>query len=77
MTITRSPTQQRQTISGVGVSPGYAIGQAYFVDRRKLKVPQVHLGPDAVESELERFNRALDVSEKQIQDLKNKLKAKW
>lgn len=60
-------------LRGIGVSPGYAIGRSFLVDRRKLRVPKYHVSPGEIESELERFERALRESEQQLADIKDKL----
>jgi phosphoenolpyruvate-protein phosphotransferase (PTS system enzyme I) len=67
--------RQRVTLYGIGVSPGYAIGRAHFVDRRKIKVPHAHLSDDEVTDELDRFRKALSISESQISDLKTRLQS--
>jgi len=67
--------RKRVTLYGIGVSPGYAIGRAHFVDRRKVKVPHAHLSESEVPEELDRFRQALSVSEQQISDLKARLQS--
>ena len=64
---------ERFVMEGIGVSPGYAIGRAHLVDRRRIQIPKYHLPHDQVESELERLEAALAQSESQIQDVRDKL----
>ena len=62
-------------LTGIGVSPGYAIGRAHFVDRKKVKVPHRHLTEADVPNEIMRFEAAIQVSERQISALKAQLKS--
>lgn len=54
---------------GLGVCPGIAFGRVALIDRRRVAVPRHHLRPKEVESELERFERAIVASEKQLHEL--------
>ncbi len=60
-------------LKGIGVSPGYAIGRAHLLDRRRMKVPKYHVGPTEIANEIKRFEDALDESEAQIKEIKDKL----
>ena len=60
-------------LKGIGVSPGYAIGRAHLLDRRRMKVPKHHVGPAEISNEIKRFEDALDESEEQIKEIKDKL----
>ncbi len=73
----RPPRKKRRTVvlQGIGVSPGYAIGRAHLVDRRRLRVPKYHITPGRIPAELERFELALRASEEQIRDIKGKLES--
>ena len=59
--------------SGIAAAPGIAIGRAYLVDRRRLKVPKRRLEEDEVEGEIERFRRALRKSDEQLERIKTKI----
>lgn len=61
-----------QTFRGLGVSGGVAFGRVQLVDRRRLSVPRQRLTPLDIGPELERFERAILVSETQLQDLRAK-----
>ncbi len=62
------------TRKGISAANGIAIGRAYLVDRRRLKTPKWHLeGEDAVEDEITRFHRALQVSYRELERVKQKL----
>ncbi|MCB9534863.1 MAG: phosphoenolpyruvate--protein phosphotransferase [Myxococcales bacterium] len=70
----RGPNEREtRVLEGIGVSPGYAIGRAHLVDRRRVRVPKYHLSAGQVKAELQRFAEALAQSESQIQDIKGKL----
>src|SRR5262249_3343494 len=61
---------------GAGASPGIAIGPAYVVDRRKLKVPKHHASAEDIDVEIARFRSAIAESDTQLERIKNKLVAK-
>ena len=65
--------EHKVTLFGIGVSPGYAIGRAHFVDRGKVKIPHRHIPDEQLESEINRFMAALSLSEAQIDHLKTRL----
>jgi phosphoenolpyruvate-protein phosphotransferase (PTS system enzyme I) len=64
-----------RVLKGVAASPGYSIGHAHLLDRRRLKVPKYHLSEDEVERELDRFDVALAHSDAQIMDIRAKLES--
>ncbi|MBP6629528.1 MAG: phosphoenolpyruvate--protein phosphotransferase [Kofleriaceae bacterium] len=59
--------------SGIPVSAGIAIGRAYLVGRDTLKAPRHHVAADEVEAELERLDRAITASDRQLAKVKAKL----
>jgi phosphotransferase system enzyme I (PtsI) len=61
-----------RVLSGLGVSPGIAIGPAYIAESGELPIPESHLAGDAVEAERARFAEAVGVSVKQLRKLKAK-----
>jgi phosphotransferase system enzyme I (PtsI) len=61
-------------IKGIGVSPGIVIGKAYLYDRLDAQVPFYKLSdPSLVNTEIQRFQKALRESEKQLLELKSSL----
>jgi phosphotransferase system enzyme I (PtsI) len=60
---------------GTGAAPGIAIGRAYLVDRRRLKVPKRHVPADELDGEVDRFRRAIETSDRQLQRIKEKIEA--
>lgn len=53
------PPTMMQTLRGIAVSPGIAIGPALVVDPRGPRLPQRSIPPETVRSELERLDRGL------------------
>jgi phosphotransferase system enzyme I (PtsI) len=51
-----------EKLSGIGASPGIAIGRAYLLDRRRVKTPKMHIAPEAIEVELARLDAAIKQS---------------
>ncbi|MBN2282941.1 MAG: phosphoenolpyruvate--protein phosphotransferase [Deltaproteobacteria bacterium] len=61
-------------LRGIGVSPGIVSGKAYVLDRRDVKALHYNLyGKDVIEREVERFRKALDESEKELLNIKERL----
>jgi phosphotransferase system enzyme I (PtsI) len=58
---------------GIAASPGIAIGRCWSVDRRRVRTPKRRLGPDEVEHELARLKTALDVSDLQLAEVREKV----
>ncbi|HET8542095.1 MAG TPA: phosphoenolpyruvate--protein phosphotransferase [Anaeromyxobacter sp.] len=58
---------------GTAASPGIAIGRCWSVDRRRVRTPKRRLGPDEVEAELARFRTALELSDLQLAEVKEKV----
>jgi phosphotransferase system enzyme I (PtsI) len=59
-------------ISGVGASPGIAIGRAFLLDRAKLKPRQDKIASDQVVAEIERFRQAVVGARKELEEIKAK-----
>jgi phosphotransferase system enzyme I (PtsI) len=61
-------------MKGIGVSPGIVIGKVYLFDRLDAQVPFYKLSDSAlIAEEIQRFRNALQESEKQLLELKNRL----
>ncbi|MBN1588331.1 MAG: phosphoenolpyruvate--protein phosphotransferase [Pirellulales bacterium] len=56
-----------QELQGIAVSPGVAIGEAMVVDNEGFRIPRRFLARDAVESELERLDKAIAAATKEIE----------
>ncbi|HEV8677767.1 MAG TPA: phosphoenolpyruvate--protein phosphotransferase [Stellaceae bacterium] len=61
---------QERRLSGIGVSPGIAIGPAYVGDRGELPVSESRIPESGVEDERGRFAEAVGISAKQLRRLK-------
>jgi phosphotransferase system enzyme I (PtsI) len=58
---------------GIAASPGIAIGRCWSVDRRRVRTPKRRLGPEEVEPELARFRTALELSDLQLSEVREKV----
>lgn len=63
-------------ISGIGVSKGIAIGEAFVLMREKLDATQITLDSAEIKPEIKRFKKALDLAKKQLHDVKKKIAKK-
>ena len=61
------------SFQGIGASPGVAVGQAYVLDNRKVRTPKVKLTIDEVEPEVMRFKTAIELSDRQLEEIKERL----
>ena len=68
-------TSQPKTeiLFGIGVSPGVAIGEAFVVDRRKVRYPTHHIEPEDTGSEIQRFKQAVNGAKDSLNLLRDKL----
>ena len=61
-----------KSLNGIAVYPGIVIGKAHLVDRSKVKILYQYLvNTEHLNGEVERFEEALRVVEKEMQSLKN------
>jgi phosphotransferase system enzyme I (PtsI) len=60
-------------ISGIGVSKGIAIGEAYVLVREQFDARQINLPASEINSEIKRFKKALALANRQLHDIKNKI----
>lgn len=61
------------TLHGIGASPGVAVGHAFVMDARRVRTPKVKLTGEEVDAEVMRFKTAIDLSDRQLADIKDKL----
>src|SRR5713101_8847180 len=66
---------KEQRFSGIGVSPGIAIGPAYLGDRGDLPVSESRISEGAIDAERGRFAEAIATSTKQLRKLKSRATA--
>ena len=60
-------------ISGIGVSKGIAIGEAYVLAREQFDVRHINLPSSEINSEIKRFKKALALANRQLHEIKNKI----
>ncbi|MED5575728.1 MAG: phosphoenolpyruvate-utilizing N-terminal domain-containing protein [Pseudomonadota bacterium] len=68
------PNSERQELffDGVGVAAGIAIGPAHVVESGALNVPEYRIQRKQVDSEIARFQAAIENSRNQIETLRSK-----
>jgi phosphotransferase system enzyme I (PtsI) len=57
-------------LHGHAVSSGITVGYAHLVATARLEVAHYEIAPDAIDAEIERFDRGMQVAQKELQDLK-------
>src|ERR1700687_2059994 len=67
--------RQEHRLSGIGVSPGIAIGPAYIGDRGQLPVSESRIAVSDIEAERARFAEAVAASARQLRKLKSRATA--
>ena len=55
-----------QQLQGISVSPGVVIGEALVIDNEGFRIPRRFVSRDAVESEIERFDAAVEATAAEI-----------
>ena len=60
-------------ISGIGVSKGIAIGEAYLIARETVDVTQQTLPASEIKTEIKRFKKALKLANSRLHDIKKKI----
>jgi len=72
--MTAHPSESKDTMQGIPVSPGIIIGKAHLVDRSRVKILYQYLIDEKqVSGEVQRFENALRATEEQLETLKNKM----
>ncbi len=61
-----------KVLTGIGVSPGIAIGPAFVIDQSGFPVPEYLLSPAQIDKELKRFHAAVTKAQHQLVQLKQK-----
>ncbi len=60
-------------ISGIPASPGFAVGEAYLLERGSITVEERTLEPDEIPAEIERFELALDLARSGVKALQKRI----
>lgn len=61
------------SFQGIGASPGVAVGHAFVLDARRVRTPKVKLTLSELEGEVLRFKTAIELSDRQLEELKTRL----
>ena len=61
------------SFQGIGASPGVAVGHAFVLDARRVRTPKVKLNKSELEGEVLRFKTAIELSDRQLEELKTRL----
>ncbi|AKJ07600.1 phosphoenolpyruvate--protein phosphotransferase [Archangium gephyra] len=61
------------SLKGIGASPGVAVGHAYILDRKRVRTPKLRLAEAEVDPERMRMKTALDLSDRQLSELKEQI----
>jgi phosphoenolpyruvate-protein phosphotransferase (PTS system enzyme I) len=67
-----SKAEGERILTGIGVSPGIAIGAAYVIEAGGLQVPEYNIPATQLDAEVTRFQTATEKARKQLRQLKNK-----
>ncbi len=62
-------------LHGTGVSSGIAIGKAHVLQREIPDVPRYTVAKDQIETEIERFTRAVDIARAQLSSIRARIPA--
>ena len=60
-------------LMGIGASPGVAVGHAFILDRKRIRTPKLRLAEAEVEPERMRMKTAIDLSDRQLAELKDQI----
>lgn len=72
--MTSSAATAYKRLKGIAVSPGIIIGKAHLVDRSKVKILYQYLIDESrLSKEVERFQEALRMTEKQLERIKDRM----
>lgn len=65
-------TGRARRFTGIGASPGVAIGRVYLLDHRKVRVPRYHIQADQISYETERLQKAIQDSVAQLEVIRSR-----
>ena len=63
----------RQTLSGITVAKGLALGRARIREPQRLEIEDRRVAPDEVEAEIERLHQAIASTRQDLLQLRNQL----
>ena len=62
-------------LHGHAVSSGITVGYAHLVATARLEVAHYEIAPNGIDEEVERFDRAMQAAQKDLEDLKSHIAA--
>ncbi len=65
--------EKNLVLKGVPVSPGIAIGKAFLLHREELQVEGQRISPDQVDSEVEKFKKAIQQTKGELRTLRRRV----
>lgn len=68
-----SPGTPTLNLKGIGASPGVGVGHAFILDRKRVRTPKLRLAEAEVEPERMRMRTALELSDRQLAELKDQI----
>lgn len=68
-----TPGTPTLNLKGIGASPGVAVGHAFILDRKRVRTPKLRLAEAEVEPERMRMRTALELSDRQLAELKEQI----
>jgi phosphotransferase system enzyme I (PtsI) len=68
-----TPGTPTLSLKGIGASPGVAVGHAFILDRKRVRTPKLRLAEAEVEPERMRVRTALELSDRQLAELKEQI----
>lgn len=68
-----TPGTPTLNLKGIGASPGVAVGHAFILDRKRVRTPKLRLAEAEVEPERMRMHTALELSDRQLAELKDQI----
>lgn len=63
-----------EILKGIGVSPGYAIGEAVIFEREEALIQGRFVPPEEVDAEVERFERAVNTVKGNVERIRNEVR---
>ncbi len=67
------PGTSTLNLKGIGASPGVGVGHAFILDRKRVRTPKLRLADAEVEPERMRMRTALELSDRQLAELKDQI----
>jgi phosphotransferase system enzyme I (PtsI) len=69
-------SKQMVRLKGIAASPGIVIGKAFTLTGDVVKVEERNLSPEEISKEINKFNRAIDLTHKELTDIQVQAKQK-